>query len=89
LGVAITGHVNTPDGDFIGRDPRHDPRIPIGCLSICTHLAYNEVKTEHPKFMTQAFTNLTSILRRPEILAICAVVFMADVQMGIVAVSLK
>ena len=35
--------------------------------------------------MTQAFANLIALLRRPEILAICAVVFMADVQMGIVA----
>jgi len=39
--------------------------------------------------MTNALTNLIVLLRRPEILAICAVVFMADVQMGIVAVSLK
>jgi len=35
--------------------------------------------------MTTAFANLMTLLRRREILAICAVVFMADVQMGIVA----
>jgi len=32
--------------------------------------------------MTNALTNLIVLLRRPEILAICAVVFMADVQIG-------
>ena len=35
--------------------------------------------------MSNAFANLITLLRRREILAICAVVFMADVQMGIVA----
>ena len=35
--------------------------------------------------MSNAFANLITLLRRWEILAICAVVFMADVQMGIVA----